>query len=101
MQSRYKLRPTRTLGITSISELILFIVRCPKDVITEEINSKDRGTPGISQVFRPEGKVTSLERIHEWYPEQITNGKHEPKSVRDDIYRRQNCGLRGALMCTL
>ena len=60
---------TRTLGITTITELILFVVRCPKNVISEEINGKDRGTPGISKIIRPEGKVTRLKRIHERYPD--------------------------------
>ena len=60
---------TRTLGITTVSELILFIVRCPEDVISEEINSKDHGTPGMSKIPRLENKVTCLERTYEWYSE--------------------------------
>ncbi len=52
---------TRTLGITSISELILFIVRCPEDVIPKEINSKDHGAPGISKILRVKDEVTRLQ----------------------------------------
>jgi hypothetical protein len=85
---------TRTLGITTVSELILFIVRCPEDVISEEIDSKDHGTPGMSKILRLENKVTCLERIYEWHPEKITNGKHKAKSVRDDVYGCQDCGLQ-------
>ena len=60
---------TRTLEVATVSELILFIVRCSEDLISEEINSKDHGTPGMSNILRLENKVTCLERVYEWYPE--------------------------------
>ena len=61
--------PRRTLGVTSIPELILFVIRCPEYVISEKVDREDHGTPYIPQLFWPEGKVTCLKRIHEGYPE--------------------------------
>lgn len=84
---------SRTLRILSVSEVVLFAISRSEDVIAKSVHEQDERDTRVAELYRVEDEITRLERVHERHPSEISNCKHEAKTIGDDIHSCEDCRL--------
>ena len=84
-----------TLGIPAVAEVVLLAVGIPEDEVAGQVDENNQRGKDRTELNLLEDKVTGLERIHEWHPSQVTNGKHEAEPVGGNIHGSEDRGLEG------
>lgn len=94
------MRHPLTLGVLSVTEVVLFAVGVSEDIITGEVHDDDGCSPHGAKFDLLEYEVASLQWVDERHPGEIADRKHESESVSRDVHGCQNCRLRIRLFNT-
>jgi hypothetical protein len=73
-----------------LPERILVAVTGPKDVESDNVQSDNTCTSCESEIDRVESKVTSLNTICEWNPNEITEREHVTETVGGNVHLGQH-----------
>ena len=85
---------TLTLGISPISEVVLFSISVPKYVVPRQIYKKDNCRPQGAQLHRLKSQISSLEGVNKRHPGKIADGEHESEAVCGDVHGSKDSGLQ-------
>lgn len=83
-----------TLGIPSLSELVLLSITSSENPVSQELYGQNSSSSIQSQIVGIEREISCRVAVREGNPCQISNRQHESESVCRNIHRTENGSLR-------
>ena len=72
--------------VFTLAETILFTIRSTEDVVSSAVDDEHKHGFDVTELEMREGKIASMEGVHEGNPDEIAEGEHDAKTVCCNIH---------------